>query len=232
MSGEDGGSQRAKALDFLRAAKRATLALGLLTLATTYGCFAAAVPVASSILRAAASGISSSARAAARAAKNPQVAQSTELCDMGKRPLPRLIELRTDKLGTTMYRPLNPSEPMTDPQLQQAVGQVGSLGRWRDMGDLPGTHFQPPLKSQLAPSSVIFLAYAPTEVHDPSEESQLDALNHDFGPASGIFDWDNRVFLYSVVHQLPCESLRVPAPTQALGEPARPDSPEQPEAPH
>jgi hypothetical protein len=228
MSGEDGGSQRVKALDFLRAVKRATLALGLLTLATTYGCFAAAVPVASSILRAAVSGISSSARAA----KKPQVAQSTELCDMGKRPLPRLIELRTDKLGTTMYRPLNPSEPMTDPQLQQAVGQVGSLGRWRDMGDLPGTHFQPPLKSQLAPSSVIFLAYAPTEVHDPAEESQLDALNHDFAPTSGIFDWDNRVFLYSAVHQLPCESARVPASKQASGVPMRPESPERPEAPH
>jgi len=229
MSEEDGGAQRAKALGFLRAVKRAMLALGLLTLAMTSGCFAAAVPVASGILRAAASGISSSARAA----KNNQVAQNTEFCNMGERPLPRLIELRTDKLGTTMYRPLNLGGPMIDPQLQQqVVGQVGGLGAWRELGDLAGMHFQPPLQSQLAPSSVIFLAYAPTQVHDPAEQSQLDALNHDFGPASGIFDWDNRVFVYSAVHQLPCESSRVPAPTKALGEPARPDSPEQPEAPH
>lgn len=210
---------------FLRAVKRAMLALGLLTLAMTSGCFAAALPVASGLLRAAASGISSSARAA----KSNQVGQNTELCDMGERPLPRLIELRTDKLGTTMYRPLNLGSSMTDPQ--QAVGQMGGLGAWRDMGDLAGMNFQPSLQSQLAPSSVIFLAYAPAQVHDSAEQSQLDALNHGFGPASGIFDWDNRVFLYSAVHQLPCESSRVPAPTQALGESARPASPEQPEAP-
>jgi hypothetical protein len=48
---------------FLRSVKGAMLALALLVLAMTSGCFAAAVPVASGILRAAASGISSSARA-------------------------------------------------------------------------------------------------------------------------------------------------------------------------
>jgi hypothetical protein len=210
---------------FLRSVKGAMLALALLMLAMTSGCFAAAVPVASGILRAAASGISSSARAA----KNKQVGQHTELCDMGERPLPRLIELRTDKLGTTMYRPLNLGGSMTDPQ--RAVGQIGGLGAWRDLGDLAGMNFQPSLQSQLAPSSVIFLAYAPAQAHDSAEQSQLDALNHDFGPTSGIFDWDNRLFLYSAVHQLPCESSRVPAPTQGLGDAARPESPEQPEAP-
>ena len=151
---------------------------------------------------------------------------------MGERPLPRLIELRTDELGTTMYRPLNLGGPTIDPQVQQTVGQSGGLGAWRAMGDFAGMHFQPPLRSQLAPSSVIFLAYAPTQVHDPAEQSQLDALNHDFGPVSGIFDWDNRVFLYSAVHQLPCESSRGSVPTRASGGVALPESPEEPEAPH
>jgi hypothetical protein len=131
-----------------------------------------------------------------------------------------------------MYRPLDLGGTMTDPQVQQAVGKISDLGAWRPMGELAGMHFQPPLQNQLAPSSVIFLAYAPMQVHDPAERSQLDALNHDFGSASGIFGWDNRIFLYSAVHQLPCGSSRVRAPTQSLGEPARPASPEQPEAPH
>ena len=96
---------------------------------------------------------------------------------MGERPLPRLIELRTDKLGTTTYRPLNLGGPMTDPQVQQAVGKIGEPGAWRPMADLAGMHFQPPLQNQLAPSSVIFLAYAPIQAHDPAEQSQLDALN-------------------------------------------------------
>ena len=217
----------------LRAVKRAMLTLGLLALAMTSGCFAMAAPMALNVAKAVVSGISSSARAAsARAARNNQVAQDTEPCDMGERPLPRLIELKTDQLGTTMYRPLNLGGPMIDPQVQQAVGQIGGLGAWRAMGDLAGMHFQPPLQSQLAPSSVVFLAYAPTQVHGPAEQSQLDALNRDFGPTSGIFDWENRVFLYSAVHQLPCESSRVLAPTQASRGPARPDSPERPEAPH
>ena len=134
-------------------------------------------------------------------------------------------------MGTTTYRPLNLGGPMTDPQVQ-AVGKIGDLGAWRPMGDLAGMHFQPPLQNQLVPSSVIFLAYAPIQVHDPAEQSQLDALNHDFGPTSGIFDWDNRVFLYSAVHHLPCESSPVPAASQPLRARAQPESPEQPEAPH
>jgi hypothetical protein len=226
MSEEDGGARRAKALGFLRAVKRAMRALGLFTLAMTAGCFAAALPVASGIIRVAASGISSSARAA----KNDQVAQDTKPCAIRERPLPRLIELRTDKVGTTMYRPLNPDGPTIDPQLQQqAVGQIGGLGEWRDMRDLAGMHFQPSLQSQLAPNSVTFLAYAPIQVHDPAEQSRLDALNHDFG-ASGFFDWDNRIFLYSAVHQLPCKSSVVTAPTKSSGGLARPISPERPEA--
>src|SRR2546423_524418 len=108
LSEQDVGAQRVKALGFLRTGERAMLALGLLALAITSGCFAAAVPVASGILRAAASGISSSARAA----KNNQVAQDTESCDMGERALPRLIELRTDNLGMTMYRPLKLGGPV------------------------------------------------------------------------------------------------------------------------
>lgn len=211
----------------LRAVKRATFAFGLLALAMTSGCAAMAAPMALNVAKAVVSGISSSARTA----KNNQVAQDqlardTEPCDMGERPLPRLIELRTDNRGTTMYRPLNLGGSMVDPQAQQAVGQIGGLGAWRAMGDLAGMHFEPPLQSQLAPSSVIFLAYAPTQAHDPAEQSQLDALHHDFGPTSGIFDWDNRVFLYSAVHQLPCESSRRPAPTQASVGPTRPESPD------
>ena len=213
---------------FLRAVKKAMLAVGVFTLAMMYGCLPMAAPLALNVARAAVSGISSSARAG----KNNQVAQDTKPCAMGERPLPRLIELRTDKLGTTMYRPLDLGGPMTDPQVQQAVGKISDLGAWRPMADLAGMHFQPPLQNQLAPSSVIFLAYAPIQVHDPAEQSQLDALNHGFGPTSGIFDWDNRVFLYSAVHQLPCESSPVPAATQSLKAAAQPESPEQPEAPH
>jgi hypothetical protein len=210
-----------------RVVKRAMLALGMLALAMTSGCLAMAAPMAISVARAAVSGIASTAHAA----RKNQVAEDTEPCYMGERPLPELIELKTDKQGTTMYRTLNLGGPMVDPQVQQGVGQIGGLGAWRAMGDLSGMHFQPPLESQLVPSSVIFLAYAPAQVHDPAEQSQVDALNHDFGPTFGTFDWNTRVFLYSTVHQLPCAASRVSAPTQASRIPMRPESPERPAQP-
>jgi hypothetical protein len=203
-------------------------ALGLLALAMMCGCLPMAAPLALNAARTVVSGISSSARAR----KKDQVAKNAEPCSMGQRPLPQLIELRTDRVGATTYRPLNPGGSTIDPQAQQAGGKASYLGAWRPMEDLAGIHFQPPLQSQLVPSSVIFLAYAPVQGHDPAEESQLDALNRDFGPTSGIFDWNDRVYLYSAVRQLPCESAEVPAAKQSLRDHAQPESPEEPEAPH
>lgn len=206
--------------------ERALLAFGLLALAMTSGCFEMAVPPALNLARAALSGISSPVHAA----KNNQVVQHMEPCDMGALLLPGLIELRTDRLGKTMYRTLKPSGPTIDLQAQQAVGQIGGPGEWRAMAELSGMHFQPPLQSQLVPSSIIFLAYAPAQVHDPAERSQFDALSNEFAPI-GTFDSDNRLYFYSVVHQLPCESPRLSEPAQASGESPRPASPEEPEEP-
>ncbi len=206
--------------------ERALLAFGLLALAMTSGCFEMAVPPALNLARAAISGISSSVHAA----KNNRVAQDTELCDVGERPLPGLIELKTDQLGKTMYRTLKPGGPTLDQQAPQAAGRIGALGQWRAMGDLSAMHFEPPLQSQLIPSSIIFLAYAPAQVHGPAEQSQSDALSHEFAPI-GTFDSDNRLYFYSVVHQLPCESPRSPEPAQASGGSPRPESPEEPEQP-
>lgn len=206
--------------------ERALLAFSLLALAMTYGCLPMAVPPALSLARAAISEISSSAHTA----KNNQVSQDTETCDMGDRPLPELIELRTDRLGKTMYRTFKPSGPAFRSQARQAAGQVGGAEEWRTIRDLSGMNFQPSLQSQLVPNSIILLAYAPTEARDPAEQSQLDALNHDFAPV-GTFDWGNRLYVYSVVHQLPCESPRIPKSVQASGGFPRPDSPEEPEQP-
>lgn len=204
-----------------RVVEGAMPALGVLVLPMISGCLAMAAPMALNVTRAVVSGVSSSARTA----KRGQTAPDTEPCDMGERPLPQLLELRTDNLGSTTYRPLNPGAPIIDRQVQQSSGTDNSAP-WRAMGDLAGRNFQPPLEGQLAPSSVVFLAYAPAQVRSSAERNQLDALNHDFGAVSGTFDWNNRLFLYSVVRQLPCDSSKAPAPERALGGPMRPASPE------
>ena len=190
----------------------------MLALATTSGCLAMAAPLALNVAKAAVSGISSSSHAA----KNNQVAQRKETCDMAERPLPQLVELRTDGLGTITYQSLNLGGLMTDSQSQEGFGQ---LGAWRATRDLTGLRFQPPLQSQLAPSSANFLAYAPAQTHDKVEQSQLEAFNRNFG-TTGTFDWNNRVFLYAVVHRPPCESSRVPLSKQNSREPVGYDSPD------
>ena len=177
-----------------------------------------AAPLALNVARAAVSGISSSSHAG----KNNQVAPGKETCDMAEPQLPQVVELRTDGLGTIMYRSINPGGLMIDSQAQQGFGQPGA---WRAARDLTGVRFQPSLQSQLAPSSANFLAYAPVETHGRTEQSQLEAFNRNFG-TTGTFDWNNRIFLYAVVHQLPCESSRVSSSKQNSREPVGDDSPD------
>jgi hypothetical protein len=168
------------------------------------GCFMAAMavaPMAIQLVRAAGSGITSNARSG----RKNDVAQDAEICDMGGRQLPPLIELRTDKLGTTLYRPMTPRAPQSDPHVTAVINQSGN-GGWRMAGNFTTMNFQPPLQHLLVPSSVTYLAYAPAEVRDPTEHAQVDALNQSFGPTTGTFDWNGRSYLYTAVHQLPCAS--------------------------
>jgi hypothetical protein len=93
-----------------------------------------AAPMALNVTKAVVSGISSSARSA----KAGPAALDTAPCDMSERPLPQLIEIRTDNAGATMYRPRNLAGPLVNSQTHQAGGQTGDLGAWRAMGNLAG----------------------------------------------------------------------------------------------
>jgi hypothetical protein len=64
--------------------------------------------------------------------------------------------------------------------------------------------FQPPLQHALTPDSVTYVAYAPAEARDDTEQEKLNTLNLAFGPEFGSFHWNGRVYRYSDVHKLPC----------------------------
>jgi hypothetical protein len=71
---------------------------------------------------------------------------------MGGRQLPPLIELRTDKLGTTLYRPFTPlyrpftpNSPRSDPRVAVVVNQTQDRG-WKLAGNLITINFNPPCK--------------------------------------------------------------------------------------
>ncbi len=162
----------------------------------------ALAPMAVQLARAAGGGIAS----ATKSARTTDDAQGAEICDMGGRQLPPLIELKTDKLGTTLYRPLTPNGPrQSDPQVTAVVNREQDRG-WKLAGNFTRMNFKPPLQNVLVPRSVAYLAYAPAEVRDPAEHLEVDALNRNFGPKTGTFDWNGRVYRYAAVHQLPCAS--------------------------
>jgi hypothetical protein len=168
---------------------------------TTGGCFMAAfalAPVAVQLVKAAGRGISSASKSTKTVA-----ADDSEVCDLGGRQFPPLIELRTDKMGTTLYRPFTPSVVQSDPEMAAIVGRSGNSG-WKLAGKFTTMNFQPPLRYVLLPSSVTYLAYAPAEPRDPAEHLQLEALNQDFGQNTGTFDWNDRSYRYATAHQLPC----------------------------
>jgi hypothetical protein len=181
---------------------KVALFCGLAALATsTSGCFMAAfalAPVAVQLVRAAGSGISSAARSPGKTE-----AEDSEICDMGGRPLPPLIELRTDKLGTTLYRPFAPNGLQSDPRVVAVVNRSGRSG-WNLAGNFSRMNFKPPLKNVLVPRSVTYLAYAPAEARNPAEHMQVEALNQNFGQNTGTFDWNGRGYRYAAVHELPC----------------------------
>ena len=56
----------------------------------------------------------------------------------------------------------------------------------------------------LTPGSSTYVAYAPADARDETEEGQLNTLNLAFAPESGTFHWNGRVYRYSAVHKLPC----------------------------
>ncbi len=159
----------------------------------------ALAPVAVQLVRAAGSGVASATKS------KGATAQDDEICDTGGRQLPPLIELRTDKLGTTLYRPMTPIGPQSDPHVTAIVSQSENNG-WRLAGNFTTMNFQPPLQNELVPRSITYLAYAPTEVRNPTEHAEVDALNQNFGQNTGTFDWNGRTYRYAAVHQLPCGS--------------------------
>jgi hypothetical protein len=118
--------------------------------------------------------------------------------------VPALVELRTDKTGTTRYRALRLGGTDVDPQWVPMPDQHADATGWVKAGNFTKMDFQPPLQPALTPESVTYVAYAPGDARDAAEQGQLNALNLAFGPDFGSFRWNGRVYRYSAVHKLPC----------------------------
>jgi hypothetical protein len=138
--------------------------------------------------------------------ENSQTMQEENVCeDLGSEyssKVPALVELRTDKAGTTRYRDLRLGGTAMDPQWVPIPNQHADATGWLPAGNFTKLDFQPPLQPKLTPGSVTYVAYAPTDAQGESQ-AQLDTLNL-FGPSSGTFRWNGRVYRYSALQKLPC----------------------------
>ena len=193
--------------------KRALLTSGALALAIgTSGCWMAALqlaPVAIQAAEAIGGGVANLAVGGLVAAHQSHQDKNmpppdSEVCDELSQEVPMLVELKTDKSGTTRYRELSLVGSDLDPEWAAMPNQAAKDGGWKVASNFTKMNFQPSIQGELTADSISFVAYAPADAHDVTEQDQLNALEIGFGAATGTFTWNERSFRYALVHKLPC----------------------------
>ncbi len=139
--------------------------------------------------------------------ENREQMRQTGICDdlaaQFAAEVPSMIELRTDKAGATSYRDLRLAGTDVDPQWVP-IATKGNAAGWLPAHNFTRMDFEPPLRPALKPGSVLYVAYAPADVRNSTEQGQLKTFDSAFGPASGTFRWNGREYHYSALHELPC----------------------------
>ena len=193
--------------------KRAALACAAAALAVVAsGCWMAAIqlaPVAIQAAEAIGGGVANLAVGGLAAAHQAHQDKNmpppdSDVCDELSLEIPMLVELRTDKTGTTRYRELSLVGADLDPEWSAMPNQDTKDGGWKLATNFTKMNFQPPLRCELTADSISYVAYAPSDARDATEQDQLNALAIGFGTANGTFTWNQRVFRYALVHKLPC----------------------------
>jgi len=128
----------------------------------------------------------------------------SDVCDELSLEVPMLVELRTDATGVTRYRELSLAGADLDPEWAAMPNQDTKDGGWKLATNFTKMNFQPPVASEFTANSIAYIAYAPSDVRDATEQDQLNALAIGFGPATGTFMWNERALRYALVHKLPC----------------------------
>jgi hypothetical protein len=216
--GERAGARSGDKLHIDRVPHRFALkqaALGCVTLALAVGasgCWMAAMqlaPVAIQAVEAIGGGVANLAVGGIVSAHQSHADKNmpppdSDVCDELSQEVPMLVELKTDATGITRYRELSLVGSDLDPEWAAMPNQDMKTGGWKLASNFTKMNFQPPLQSELTANSIAYVAYAPADARDATEQDELNALAIGFGPAMGTFTWNERPFRYAVVHKLPC----------------------------
>jgi hypothetical protein len=125
---------------------------------------------------------------------------------------PAIIEFRADRTGTTQWRELGLGGSTDAPRwtvLAEAAGATAKAkdiapGGWAPANNLDHMEFSPPLQPSAVPGHGAYLAYAPAVALAGVERDELASLVLDFGPVAGTFKYNDRVFKYATLDELPC----------------------------
>jgi hypothetical protein len=141
-------------------------------------------------------------------------AEKEERCDDLELEVPGTIEFRVADDSPTAWRELQLGGSTDAPQWQAVAGEHSDAAGWRPLANLHTMRFAPPLQQALRGGKPNYLAYAPAEPRTSIERDQLVALTADFGAGLGTFQWNGRVYQYTLVNRLPC----FPGPVVVAGQ--------------
>lgn len=166
-------------------------------------------PVAIQAVEAVGSGVAHLAEGSVIAAHQSQLDKNmpppdSDVCDELSLEVPMLVELRTDATGVTRYRELALVGSDLEPEWAAMPNQDTKDGGWKLATNFTKMNFQPPLRTELTANTISYVAYAPSDARDATEQDELNALAIGFGPGTGTFTWNERAYRYALVHKLPC----------------------------
>jgi hypothetical protein len=116
---------------------------------------------------------------------------------------PGVIELRKDPDGAPEYRELRIDFTATDARWTPVVEADTAADGWRPAEHFLEMNFSPPLPSAISANRTTYLAYAPAFTKSPDDEEQLKEFDRSFGDPVGTFNWNGRVYQYSLPEVLP-----------------------------
>jgi hypothetical protein len=116
---------------------------------------------------------------------------------------PGVIELRKDSTGAPEYRELRIDFTSTDARWTPVVEHDTAADGWRPAEHFLEMDFSPPLPTAISDNRTTYLAYAPASTKSPDDEEQLKEFDRSFGDPVGTFNWNGRVYQYSLPQALP-----------------------------
>jgi hypothetical protein len=125
-------------------------------------------------------------------------------CDQLLRVPPGIEEIRKRKDGVIESRQWRIAQTAGSPVWMLVAQKTSPEDSWQPKPNITRLNFNPPLGEMLAPDKPQFLAYAPSEVSDPTDSEQFDSMTSAFGAGIGTFQWRERTYSYVVVKDLPC----------------------------